>query len=135
MLFNDIINIKNLDLKNIKIYEKLYKTILIYHIGYMISNSVKFLHISIGNINGHFEESNGNEYLTIVPTYKSIYALKKYGEMWSKIKDLIRSINSDSDDYNKKYVKVWFISNDDDDNGDDDNDDDLPQTKTIELQT
>ena len=135
MLFNDIIKIKNLDLKNIKIYEKLHKTILIYHIGYTILNSVKFSHISIGNINGYFEESNGNEYLTIAPTYKSKYALKKYGEMWSKIKNLIRSINSDSDDYNKKYVKVWFTSNDYDDNDDDDNDDDLPQTKTIELQT
>ena len=32
--FHDIINIKNLHPNKIKIYENLYKTILIHHIGY-----------------------------------------------------------------------------------------------------
>ena len=32
--FNDIINIENFDLNNIKIDEKSYKNILIYYIGY-----------------------------------------------------------------------------------------------------
>ena len=33
--FNDIINIKNFDLNNIKIDEKLYKNILIFYIAYV----------------------------------------------------------------------------------------------------
>ena len=38
---------------------------------------------------------------------------------------LIRSIISDSDDYNEKYAKIRFNSNDDDG--------DLPLNKTVEL--
>ena len=31
--------------------------------------------------------------------------LKRYEEMWSKIKDLVRSTNNKSDDYDEKYIK------------------------------
>ena len=40
-LFDEIINIKNLDPNNIMIDEKPYKNILIYYIDYVASNSVK----------------------------------------------------------------------------------------------
>ena len=50
-------------------------------------------------------------------------AKKKYGELWSKIRDLIRSIIAkNSDDYNEKYMKTKF-----------DSDDILPLTKAIEI--
>ena len=42
--------------------------------------------------------------------------------MWSKIRDLIRSITKKSDDYNEKYFKIKFNS-----------DDELPLNKTIEI--
>ena len=48
--------------------------------------------------------------------------LKKYGELWSKIRDLIRSINKNSDGYDKKYMKIKFNSNDE-----------LPLNKTIDI--
>ena len=48
--------------------------------------------------------------------------LKRYGELWSKIRDLIRSINKNSDDYDKKYMKIKFNSNDE-----------LPLNKTIDI--
>ena len=48
--------------------------------------------------------------------------LKRYGELWSKIRDLIRSINKNSNDYDKKYMKIKFNSNDE-----------LPLNKTIEI--
>ena len=54
-------------------------------------------------INGYFEEINGNRYLTLVPTTESKGKTKKYEEMWIKIKDLIRSTNKKSDDYDEKY--------------------------------
>ena len=42
--------------------------------------------------------------------------------MWSKIRDLIRSITNNSDDYDEKYMKIKFNS-----------DDDLPLNKTLKL--
>ena len=32
--------------------------------------------------------------------------------MWSKTKDLIRSTSNDSDDYDEKYIKIEFGSDD-----------------------
>ena len=50
--------------------------------------------------------------------------IKKYEELWSKIRDLIRSMNKNSDDYDEKYMKIKFNS-----------DDELPLNKTIEIPT
>ena len=53
-------------------------------------------------------------------------AKKKYKneEIWSKIRDLIRSITKNSDDYDEKYMNIKFNS-----------DDELPLNKTIEIST
>ena len=61
-------------------------------------------------------------YLTVVPINESKEKIKKYEELWSKIRDLIRSIIKNSDDYDEKYMKVKFNSNDD-----------LPINKMIEI--
>ena len=98
--FNDIINIKNFDPNNIKIDEKSYKNVLIYYIGYMTVkdskyikiNSVNPLYLVINKVNGYSEEINENKYLTLVPTNESKEKIKKYEELWIKIRDLIRSI-------------------------------------------
>ena len=47
---------------------------------------------------------------------------KKYGDLWSRIRYLIRSITKNSDDYDEKYLKIKFGS-----------DDILPLNKTIEI--
>ena len=61
------------------------------------------MHLLFGKVNGYFdEEINGNAYLTLVPTNESKEMIKKNGEMWSKIRDLIKSINKSSDDYDEK---------------------------------
>ena len=74
--FNDIINVRNFDLNNIKIDKNSYKNILIYYIGYVTIkdskyveiNSVNPLYLIINKGNGYFEEINGNKYSTLVPT-------------------------------------------------------------------
>ena len=77
MLFNDIINIKHFDLDNIKIYEKSYKNILIYYIGYVTIKkdlnifSVNPLYLIFSYVKGYFKEISGNKYLTLVPTNES----------------------------------------------------------------
>ena len=43
-------------------------------------------------------------------------------ELWTKFRDLIRPITNDFDDYNKKYVKIKFNS-----------DDNILLKKTLEL--
>ena len=52
---------------------------------------------------------NGNKYLTLVPTNESKEKIKWYGELWSKIKDLIRSITKNSDDFDKNIWKSNLI--------------------------
>ena len=112
-----MINIKSLDPNKIKIGEKSYKNILIYNIGYMTFkglryvkiNSVNSLHIIINKINGYFEEINGNKYLTLVPSNESKEIIKKYEELLSKIRDIIRSITNYSDNYDKNYLKINLI--------------------------
>ena len=64
------------------------------------------------NVNGYFKEINKNKYLMPVPTNESEEKNKKYEELWSKIRDLIRSITKNSDDYDEKYMKIKFNSDD-----------------------
>ena len=63
-------------------------------------------------MNGCLEEINGNKYLTLVPTNESKEKIKKYEELWIKVRDLIRSITNNSDDYDQKYMKIKFNSDD-----------------------
>ena len=60
--------------------------------------------------------------MTLVHTDESKKALKRYEKLWKRIKDLIRPINNNSDDYDKKYMKIRFSS-----------DEDLPLKKILEL--
>ena len=77
---------------------------------YIKINSINPLYLIFRNVNGYFEEINKNEYLTLVSTNESKEIIKKYEEMWSKIRDLIRSITKNADDYDEKYMKITFNS-------------------------
>ena len=63
-------------------------------------------------VNGYFEEINGYKYLTLVPTDKGKEKIHKYQELWIKIRDLIRSVTKNADDYDEKDMKVKFDSDD-----------------------
>ena len=107
--------LKNFD-PNIKINKKLYKNILIYYTGYLTVQNQKYvkinsknpLYLIIENMNGYFEKINKNKYLTLVPTYESKEKIKKYEELWSTIRDVIRSITKNSADYDEKYMKIKY---------------------------
>ena len=61
----------------------------------------------------------------LVPTNESKEKIKRYEELWSKLKDLIsliRLITKNSDDYDEKYMKIKFYS-----------DGKFPLNKTIEI--
>ena len=128
--FDDIVNTKNVAKNNIKVDEKSYKYILIYYIGYLRikdskyvkANGVNPLYLIFSKVNGYFEEINKNKYLTLVPTNESKEIMKKYEELYSKIRNLIRSITKVSEDYDEKNIKIKF-----------DSDDHLPLNKTIKI--
>ena len=98
--FNDIINIRKIDPDNILIYYIRYVNIK--DLKYIKISSINHLYVIFNKINGYFEEINGNKYLTLVPTNACKEKNKKCEEMWSKIRDLIRSITKNSDDNDKK---------------------------------
>ena len=83
-MFNDRLSKENFDVNNIKRDQNSYKNILIYYIGYAtIKNnpkiySVNLLYLIFTNINGYFEETNGNKHLILIPTYGSKEKIKKY---------------------------------------------------------
>ena len=77
---------------------------------YVKINSANSLCLIFDKVNGYFEEINGNKYLTLVPTNESKQIVKKDEELWSKIRDLIRSIVKNIDDYDEKYKKIKFNS-------------------------
>ena len=78
-------NIKNFDSNNIKIDKKSHKSILIYYIGnvtikdskYVKINSVNPLYLIFNKVNEYFEDTNGNKYLTLVPTNDIKEKIKK----------------------------------------------------------
>ena len=70
------------------------------------NNSVNPLYLIIGKVNEYFEKINRNKYFMLVLSIENQEIMKKYEELWSKIRDLIRSVTKNllknSDDYNKK---------------------------------
>ena len=94
---------------------------MIKDLEYITINGVNPLYLIFSKVNGYFEEINGSKYLTLVTTNES-KKKKKYEELWSKIRYLIRLINKNSDYYDGKYMKIKFNS-----------DDELPLNKTIEI--
>ena len=141
-LFNDMINIKNFDPNLIKIDKKSYQNIGIYQIGYITIknindceniNSVNPLHLMISEIGGYIKtESNGNKYLTFASIDKNKKVLEKYTKLRMKLNhvqtinagksDECNSIECNSVQYDKDYMKIKFNS-----------DDDLPINKIVRL--
>ena len=92
-------------------------------------NSVKTLHLLIGEVIGHIEEKNGNKYLVFDSLDENKEVFKKYAELWDEIKNEIKTINGGKvDEYDKDFMKIK-----DTDDTDDDTDDDLPLNKQLKL--
>ena len=56
------------------------------------------------------EESNENKYFTLVTTDEIKDTLNNYQELRNKIRDLIRSITNNSENYDEKYMKFKSYS-------------------------
>ena len=117
-----MINIKNFDQILLKIDRKSYKNIGIYNIGYITIkkvddyeniSSVNPLYLIIAHANGYIEQKGVNKYLIFDSSDENKELLKKYNDVWNRIRDKIKEISSDECDYEKDYMKIKFDSDDD----------------------
>ena len=63
--------------------------------------SENLLYLIFRNINGYFEKINESRYLTLVPTNESKEKIKQDKDLWNNIRDFIKSLTNNSDDYNE----------------------------------
>ena len=68
---------------------------------YMKIYSENLLYLIFRNINGYFEKINESRYLTLVPTNESKEKIKQDKDLWNNIRDFIKSLTNNSDDYNE----------------------------------
>ena len=72
--------------------------------------SVNLLYLIFNKLNGFFDKNNGSKYFTLVATNESKEEMKKYGDLWIKIRYLVRRIPKELDDYSETYMKIKFNS-------------------------
>ena len=97
-----------------KIGKYSYKNIDIYYIGYIkikkIADyesiySVNPWYLHINHTSGYIEEKNGNKYLIFYSVDENKEVLKKYADVWNRIKYKIKAINGgEENDYGKDYI-------------------------------
>ena len=107
----------------LKIDKKHYKGINIYYNGYIATkkidceniHSASPLYLLVNHANRYIEETNGNKYLIFDDSVnENKELLKKYAEVWDRIKSKIKAINGGKgNDYRKDYMKIKFNSNND----------------------
>ena len=119
--YNDIIDIKTFDSKNLKLDKKTYKDLDIYNIGYVTIkkigdcydvNSVNPLYLRIDNASGYIEEINEDKYLVFDVRDKNKELLKRYDDVFNEIMSKIKKIDDDWLEYSKGYKKIKFNSDD-----------------------
>ena len=86
-------NIKNFDLKLVKLDKRSSMDISIYYIGYVMKkpeyniDSVNSLHLVFNDVDAYFESIDANKYLVFALTNKNREALESYKQLWSEIKE------------------------------------------------
>ena len=77
-----------------------------------IIKSVNPVYLLINHAYGYIDEKGGNKYLIFDSTDKNKELLKKYNDVWNRIKNKIEEVSSDKYDYEKNYMKIKFNSDD-----------------------
>ena len=77
-------------------------------------DSENSLFIIFNNVDGYIiEKSDADKYLIFASTKDNRNILRKYTELWEKIKNQIETIKSDKTiKYKKDFMKIRFYSND-----------------------
>ena len=116
--YNDLINIKNVNINDLKLDKKGVLGNDVYYVGYITKkpqwdvNSANPLHLMINRIKGHFKEADGDKYLII--SSKNGDIMLKYQEVFDGIKEIIKKVNDyrQSIKYDENYRKIKFNTDD-----------------------
>ena len=68
------------------------------------------LYLLIDHASGYIEEKGVNKYLVFDSTDKNKGLLKKYHDVWNRIKNKIKELSDSECDYEKDYMKIKFNS-------------------------
>ena len=74
--------------------------------------SVNPLYLRINHTSRYIEKKGANKYLIYDSTDANKELLKKYNDVWNRIKNKIKEISSGECDYEKDYMKIKFSSHD-----------------------
>ena len=94
--------------------ENSYKNIGIYNIGYVITKkindceyiySVNPSYLLINYASGYIKEKGMNKYLIFDSTDENKELLKKYNDVWNRIRDKIKEVSSGECDYEKRLYE------------------------------
>ena len=119
--YNDIIDLKTFDSKNLKLNKKNVKRswYLQYWIRYNQKicdcydvNSVNPLYLSIDNASGYIGKKESNKCLIFDSTDENKELLKRYDDVFNGLIDKIKKIDDDWLEYTKDYTKIKFNSDD-----------------------
>ena len=117
---NDVINLDKFDGSKIKVGKKNFNDIDIYYLGYEYKkkitecneiNSINQLYLSIKDMKGQFKKGKGDNvwYLII---FGDANVLRKFANIWKKIRAKIEENTGDIVQYDKDYMKIKFEIND-----------------------
>ena len=113
--YNDIIDLDEFDVSEIKVDKKDFNDIDIYYLGYEhkkkisecnVINSVNPLYLRI--INGQFKKGKDDAWYLVISD-KDVY--KKLVDIFESIKNKITEKTWDALEYDKDYMKIKFESN------------------------
>ena len=116
--YNDIIDLKDFDARLLKIDKKSRKNIGIYNIGYITVKkvdhfdsiySVNPLYSRVDHVNGYIKEKGINKYLVFGSADENKELLRKYSDVFIRIRDQIKEVGSDECDYEKIAWKLNLI--------------------------
>ena len=97
--YNDIIDLKNLDARLLKIDKESYKDIGIYIIGYNTIKKIDYykniygvnsFYLFIVHVSGYIEGKGVNKYLVFDPTDENKELFKKYNDVFNGIRNTIK---------------------------------------------
>ena len=71
------------------------------------------MYLRTDHANAYIEEKGVNKYLIFDSTDENKELLKKYNDVWSRIKNKIEEVSSGERDYEKDYMNIKFNSDDD----------------------
>ena len=121
--YNDIIYLESFKSNLLKIDKESYKDIGIYNIGQITIKKIDnceniysvnppYTYLRITHASGYIEEKGVNKYLIFDSINQNKQLLKKCNDVFNGVMGKIKEVSSDKCDYEKDYLKIKFISDD-----------------------